>query len=595
MSIILPEIQAGLFEFSEIRETNVLYVDKTGYIPLLKKRGKIIFLARPRRFGKSLTVSTLEAFYSGRRDLFAGLEAEEYLNAPDFQPKPVIRLDMSKLTLENLDIFKSGLVDKLAYNAKQGKVPLRGMGANNNLSNLIEDLHEAASQPVVLLIDEYDSPRITLQQKRPELWNIGLIEGVRDFLQDFYKIIKGSEKHLHFTFITGVTKFSRMSVFSVLNNLEDISLDSDFGAIVGFTQEELDANFAPHVEAAAGELGLESPQLSRMIRDYYDGFSFDGETLLYNPYSTLLFFEQTKKRFSPFWVKSGSDTLIREKLLDWNFTPERFVEGRELPKEFFEFPGEIGQTSPLGFLYQAGYLSLRKKSDYAYTTVYPNLEVRESVNRLFLASLYRQGGTPNADCVKLFEALAAADVPEIIGTVRRQLFSLSYQRYAKAIDNPMSIEDLPNLTRAARDMEETGSERNMPDIRGRTGARSPASAGGTKARDFDESHYRDLIQMCLGGAGCDVTAERNTSIGRIDLEARFRGQVFVIELKIMGTSEGAAAAAERAFRQIVAKKYDAASISPILIGIAIDPGIRNIAGCVYEKNGARETLDCGDA
>jgi hypothetical protein len=133
MSIILPEINAGLFEFSKVRGTNVLYVDKTGYIPLLKKRGKIIFLARPRRFGKSLTVSTLEAYYSGRKDLFAGLKAEEYLNAPDFEPKPVIRLDMSDISLKNIEIFESGLVDRLFSNAKQGKVPLRGMGGEQYL------------------------------------------------------------------------------------------------------------------------------------------------------------------------------------------------------------------------------------------------------------------------------------------------------------------------------------------------------------------------------------------------------------------------------------------------------------------------------
>jgi hypothetical protein len=331
-----------------------------------------------------------------------------------------------------------------------------------------------------------------------------------------------------------------------------------------------------------------------MIRDYYDGFSFDGKTLLYNPYSTLLCFEQPEKSFSPFWVKSGSDRLIRERLRDWNFTPERF-EGREMEADFFEFPGEIGQTSPLGFLYQAGYLSLRKTTDRSYATVYPNLEVRESINRLSLANLYKPEGTFEEDSLSLYKALVAFDVPQIIGTVRRQLFSVSYQRYAKARHNPMPVTALPDEAWAARETEENRSESNPPETLDRTGAPSPASAGGTGERDFDESHYRDLIQMCLGGAGCDVIAERNTSVGRIDLGARFRGQVLVVELKIMGTSEGAAAAAERAFKQMVAKKYDAASISPIRIGLAIDPGIGNIAGCVYEKGGARETLDCGDA
>ncbi|MDR1049880.1 MAG: ATP-binding protein [Deltaproteobacteria bacterium] len=576
---ILPEIESGLQEFEGIRNTKKLYVDKTAYLLKLRKFGKIIFLARPRRFGKTLTITTLKAFYSGKKELFVGLEAEEYLNSADFTPKPVISLDMSRLNTENIDLLKKSTVNLLGNIASSLEIPLRGESASDNFQNLIIDLKKTTSKNVVLLIDEYDAPIIKLTQNNQTERDNGLIKSASVFFQEFYQMIKSCEAELDFTFITGVTKFTRMSVFSVLNNLNDISLEPKFGAIVGFTHEELTANFAPHIEAAAKELGMTDRQLTDKIREYYDGFSFDGETRLYNPYSTLCFFKQSVKYFDPFWMESGSDRLIRDKIKDWNLTPESF-ESSELSRSFIKYPGEIGNTTPIGFLYQAGYLSLRLKPDGNYRTVWPNQEVRETIKRLFLATLYtKDDDTFEKDILKLSDYLNSMNIPQAISVIKRQLASLSYERYDNALSNSKSSED-------------SNKETKSNDAR----LEEPSAAGPdsnrvvTDTTSYNEFYYRNLIQMCLETAGCFVSPERHTSHGRCDLAVRCKNQNLIIEFKIKRKNERASTVAERGLQQIIDKRYDGPYVNPILIGLAIDSEEKNIAAFAYQKGETKETI-----
>ncbi|MDR1051540.1 MAG: ATP-binding protein, partial [Deltaproteobacteria bacterium] len=540
---MLPKIESGLQEFEEIRNTKKLYVDKTAYLPMLREHGKIIFLARPRRFGKSLTISTLEAFFSGRKDLFVGLKAEEYLNSADFTPRPVIRLDMSLLSTQTPDSLQESLVVQLGEIASSYEIPLTGKSPSGIFQRLISDLNKAASRQVVVLIDEYDAPIIKLSQRNNQNKNDDMIESFRGFFQEFYQVVKGMEKKLHFTFITGVTKFSRTSVFSVLNNLNDISLEPKFGAIVGFTHEELASNFAPHIEAAAKELGMTDRQLTDKIREYYDGFSFDGETRLYNPYSTLLFFQQTVKNFEQFWVQSGSDKLIRDRIKYWNRTPESF-ENSKLSRSFIKSPGEIGQTTPIGFLYQAGYLSLRLMPDGNYNTVWSNQEVRESISRLFLSILSNNGDDDffSEDIVNLKDCLNSMNIPQVINTIQRRLSSLNYERYDKALVNSKSPDGLTKITGDEGDSIIKSSSTELCSIQVVT---DPAN--------YAEFHYRNLIQMCLETAGCIVSSERHTSHGRCDLDVRYKDQNMLFELKVRGKNEHASAAAKRALEQIIVK------------------------------------------
>ncbi|MDR1110648.1 MAG: AAA family ATPase, partial [Deltaproteobacteria bacterium] len=279
-----PLLPVGYSTFRQIRDERRVYVDKTRYLPWLKRHGKVIFLARPRRFGKSLTVSTLDSFHSGERELFRGLAAERSMDSPGFVPRPVIHLDMSAPSgADSKATLESNIADQLLLQARRHGVSLRGADSANVFLNLMVDVQEASSQNVVLLVDEYDAPVIKVIQD-PGLSGIkDLLRDTRSVMSNFYAKIKAADKYLELVFITGVTKFSRMGVFSTLNNMTDISLLPEFAGIVGFTQGELEKNFRPFVARTADALGLGEDVLLDRMRDYYDGFSFDGETRLYNP------------------------------------------------------------------------------------------------------------------------------------------------------------------------------------------------------------------------------------------------------------------------------------------------------------------------
>ncbi|MDR1109451.1 MAG: AAA family ATPase, partial [Deltaproteobacteria bacterium] len=287
----LPLLPVGMSTFKEIRNKLRVYVDKTRYLPEMSDHGKVIFLARPRRFGKSLTVSALDSFYSGEKELFVGLAAEKFMGSPDFAPRPVINLVMSRPSgSDSKELLQEKIIEELRRNAERHGVSPRGTDASGVFSNLIRDIQKASSQNVVLLIDEYDAPVIKVIQS-PGLSKIeDLLKDTRAVMSDFYSKIKDEDANLDFVFITGVTKFSRMGVFSTLNNLKDISLLPEFAGIVGFTQEELENSFRPFARRMADALDLGENVLLDKIRDYYDGFSFDGETRVYNPFSTMNFF-----------------------------------------------------------------------------------------------------------------------------------------------------------------------------------------------------------------------------------------------------------------------------------------------------------------
>jgi hypothetical protein len=577
MSPKLPELPTGMQNFAEIRKRNTIYVDKTGYLPFLSWGRKVVFCARPRRFGKSLTVLTLDAFYSGRKDLFKGLAAEKFMNSSNFTPKPIIRLDMSGMgSGKGLTYFEERLTSRLRSNAIRHKIATRGTDSGVIFSCLIEDLHQSLSEKIVLLIDEYDSPVLNVIQKS-QTYDQSLEENIREYMRDFYSLIKVNDEHLDFVFITGISKFSRMGVFSTLNNLVDISNDSKFAAFMGLTQDELERNFTPHVVATAEQLKMGEVELLNHIRDYYDGFSFDGETRVYNPFSTLLFFE--KRKFKKYWIESGSNGLIRKFLKDQNLVLDDFS-GLKITEDFVSSPGEIGSTPPAGFLYQAGYLTLRKDDQGSFSLDYPNLEVRAALAALFTDNLYPSLTQALTARAEMGDYLGVGDIPNLIANIRRLYSGLTYldhtymvaPRLVKRILGVFSKffekqnQDLPVLKR---------KETYLEEIRQKLG----------------ESFYRATLQACLWGAEANTLPEARNNLGRIDLEARYKDQVYIIEFK---TAQGARAtmkAARAGMAQIRKRDYGGSHKNPILISMAVDLEIRNIGACVFVKNGETTTLD----
>ncbi|MDR0620541.1 MAG: AAA family ATPase [Deltaproteobacteria bacterium] len=597
----------GTSVFKDIRVNKQKYVDKTMYIPLLKEYGKILFFARPRRFGKSLAISTMDSYFSGDKDLFKGLAVEEILNSPDFVPRPVIRLLMSTPSGADSKVeLQNNIIEELTANAERHKVTPRGTNAASVFVNLIRDVSKANSnKKVVLLIDEYDAPVIMVIQA-PALSKIeGLLEDTREVMSNFYRKIKDLDDYLDFVFIAGVTKFSRMGVFSALNNLKDISLLPEFASFVGFTQEELENNFRPFIKQTADKFQLSEPELLAKTQEYYNGFSFDGKTRLYNPQSTLYFFQDME--FNNYWIESGSNTLIREMIKDKNLTVDQFS-GLQVTRDFVSSPGEIDSTPPEGFLYQAGYLTLREDpdSEISYSLDYPNFEVRSSMAKLFMHNVFRSELRAGDVSIQLKKHFDAGNISDFVGDFHRLFSSITYDDHTagvrlnlflaivknyrspltKLIDQSIGPNNRNELIDIISDYIMNKNYKNVIDDL------LKESPGYEEIRlKFNESFYRANMQSFLLGAGLKVVAELHNNLGRSDLVVESKGKQYVIEIKVVPKSSQAEDASENAINQIFGKGYGSPFPNPVLVGLGISEENRNIDACVYVENDQAVRLD----
>jgi hypothetical protein len=290
----------GISTFSEIIENNYVYVDKTKEIHDMVTTGKIYFLSRPRRFGKSLLISTLESLFKGEEKLFKNLYIYDKWNWED--KYPVIHLDMSKINSETVSDLKTTLKELIDSIAIKNNITLKNTKYNTKFYELIEEIYNNTNKKVVVLIDEYDAPFID------NLKNDKLVDDIKDVMNNFYKIIKSNDEYLRFIFLTGVSKFSKVSVFSGINSPDDISLNKDFATICGYTQKELESYFKEYINILAIKYDSSINESLDDIRTCYNGYSWDGEISLYNPYSTLKLFRQNT--FSNYWFSTGTSTLL---------------------------------------------------------------------------------------------------------------------------------------------------------------------------------------------------------------------------------------------------------------------------------------------
>ena len=507
----LLTLPIGVQSFDTLRQEKYLYVDKTAKLLELVGTSGRCFLSRPRRFGKSLTLSTLDAMFSGKVELFKGLAAEEWVAKQAEHPSPVLRFDMSCMRSGNAAGLEKTLSETLQRMARELSLELHSETVEGMFQDILLSLYKRDGK-ITVLIDEYD---------KPILDNIGNLEAaneMRQALRSFYTVLKGSDEYLRFVMLTGISKFSKTGVFSAMNNLQDISANRKYGDIVGYTQQELEENFRGWIDNAMTAMSLSREELIGKIRDYYDGFSFDGDTRLYNPFSILNFFSEGK--FKNYWYTSGSSSFIVTYMKQHGIQDPEEYSHIEVSEDFVD-AHEIESSTPESFLYQSGYLTIEKREDDVLTLDYPNYEVRKSLVRMYLDSVYHVKNYITLGS-KLWQALSQGDIEETVNLYNVALSGIPYTDFA----------------------------------------------------DQGELFYRSLFLMLLRGAGITANGEVPGNLGRSDVLIQFPKRVVVLEFKFAKNGTGIKRLRQEGQKQIekkgYAKPYDAENREIITAVIVIN-------------------------
>ncbi len=411
----------GIQTFSEIRERNYIYVDKTQYLADFIGNGyKYIFLSRPRRFGKSLFASMIHSCYEGRKELFEGLAISK--KELDWTCHPVLHFDMSAAKHMDVAMLEEYLDYMLRpYEKLYGIEEETDKKPNIRFANIVKAAYEHTHQKVVLIIDEYDAPLLDVVHEEQNL------AALRRIMQNFYSPIKSLDPYFEFVFLTGITKFSQLSIFSELNNLYNISMYDQYSAICGISSDELHTQMLQDVERLAEHLHISVDDTFALLKKKYDGYHFsENSEDVYNPFSLIKAFASQK--IGNYWFESGTPTYIIKLLQKYNVSL-RDVSGRDASVEEFDISPE-NMTTALPLLYQSGYLTIKHYDPMfgVYTLAYPNEEVEMGMVRSFATNyLIPASGSNSSFVVKFVKALLADDMEEALTQMRAYLAGLSYR------------------------------------------------------------------------------------------------------------------------------------------------------------------------
>jgi hypothetical protein len=512
------QLPIGFQTLREIREGDCYYVDKSGMaIDLIKSAGKAFFLSRPRRFGKSLLVDTFKELFEGNRTLFDGLAADTRWDWS--QPHPVIRISFGDSQLRNRAELDQRIDEILHTEQQRFGIPVDPVfrTVSGRFGELLRLLHAMHGRRVVVLVDEYDKPILD------HLTDRDTATAMRDGLRNLYSVLKAADEHLAFVFLTGVSKFSKVSIFSGLNHLQDITLDRRFSALCGYTDHDVDTVFAPELP------GLDRDE----IRRWYNGYNWLG-TSVYNPFDLLLLFQN--REFRPWWFETGTPTFLVKLLAErqW-FSPDlrRLQSSMTLLSSF-----DVERITPEALLFQTGYLTIHDVREpltgqWVYTLGYPNREVETSLN----AALLEGYGVPEQSSfpsrLRLIDLLRRTDLPGLEPLFRALFASIPHDWYR---NNPLA--------------------------------------------GF-EGHYASVFYSYFAALGLDIRVEDTTNHGRIDMAVLFAAQVFVFEFKVVEQ-----AAKGEALQQIralgYADKYRDRGEPVHLIGVEFSRAARNLVGFEVE-------------
>ncbi len=504
------KLPIGIQTFAKIREGGAFYyVDKTPLALQLIEQGSHFFLSRPRRFGKSLFLDTLKELFEGNQALFTGLYAEK--NWDWSRQHPVLRFSFGGGVLGSVADLQDSLNEQLGTLESRFQLPAEYPDARSRFKRLILRLAETTGRTVVVLIDEYDKPILDRIEDREKA------TAIREVLKDFYSVLKDSDPYLRFVFLTGVSKFSKVSLFSGLNNLQDITIDPRYSALCGYTDDDVDTVFAP-----------ELPGLDRAeIRAWYNGYNWRG-TSVYNPFDLLLLF--SNRDFRPYWFETGTPTFLVKLLTERGFfTPKLacLYADDQLLSTF-----DVAHIASEALLWQTGYLTILRRDQpilgqWIYTLGYPNREVESSLNTSLLPALV--GDMPQAlhHRMRLIALLQAADVPAM-----RELFHAFFAT-------------IPH-----------DWYRNNPIAQ-------------------YEGYWASIFYSYFAALGLDIVLEDVTNQGRIDMAVRFQGHVYLFEFKVVELVPEGKALAQLQARNY-ADKYRARGEPIHLVGVEFSKDSRNI-------------------
>ncbi len=510
----MKKLPIGIQSLSNIREDNYVYIDKTKEALELIENSKYYFLSRPRRFGKSLFLDTLSSIFEGKQELFKGLYIyDKYDWSKSY---PVIKIDFGNQKAKTEEELKTFILHRLSDIAKRYGVELKREIYYEAFKELITALKEKTNSQVVILVDEYDKPILD------NIENLPLAKEFREILKGFYTIIKGADEDLKFAFLTGVSKFAKTSIFSGLNNLDDISLDKRYSTICGYTQKDVEESFSEYLQ----DVDMEE------VKRWYNGYSWLGESV-YNPFDILLFLDSPDKEFRAYWFETGTPTFLIKLVEESGYylpSIESLVADSELMESF-----EIENIKIESLLFQSGYLTIDKQERVgnfiSYHLKIPNLEVKSSLNNSFFKAMTGDGQESVRTKPKLLKALLVADLETFKTTIISLFASIPYNNYTK-----------------------------------------------NKIENY-EGYYASVIYAYLASLGIDMTAEDTTSKGRIDLTLRLPNTIYILEFKVDGEGRALKQIKDKEY----AKKYKNEGKEIWLVGVEFDSLSRGVSAVEWER------------
>ena len=409
----------GIQTFDKIRQGGYLYIDKTKYIYEITHPGQYVFLSRPRRFGKSLLMSTFDSYFRGRKDLFKGLAIEKL--EKDWTEYPVLHFDLSDIKKGTVEDFGENVNSSLASMEGEFGIAKTSDNPGTRLKDLVERIYNKTGKQVVLLFDEYDAPLLTVLHDPERL------ETMRTELQSFYSPIKKLDPYLRFVFITGITKFSQLSIFSQLNNLNNISMLPQYAAMCGITIKELEDNFQEGIAVLAEKYHYSHKQVIDKLLYHYDGYHFaeDSEGVL-NPFSLLS--AMNNRKFNNYWFSPGTPTFLVNMMRKFH-TDLTEIDGSKAMQEDFDAPTE-NMHNVLPLFYQSGYLTIKDYNPRSgmYTLGYPNEEVKVGLMRILIPFYVQSDPVPASNaCWDISEALMDGDIDKALAAARSYFASIPYQ------------------------------------------------------------------------------------------------------------------------------------------------------------------------